>query len=314
MIWRDGKNDEKLDYLFQLSEKLERQLQNIYETNSTEEWKLLKHTYEEKPVGCDYKNCPRANPKNGIKEIFHVQNKNTGELLRLGSDCYLKLIYDKEELTKKEKKESERLLKKTKKMEEEFLESIQEIKQYMSEKYYSFKIKLEKLEIPFLLSETLVVAEAQFKQANSIEELKRLAKLLENYYYKYLLELENLKNVWEKYYNNNILKYHIQETDEENVEYELYDIVKMKKAHVCKSNCWEIIRMGAHIKIKCRNCERIIMMTRREFNKNLVRIIARFLIAVKKNGHIVMMTHREYDEKLAKNISECLITLKNYKV
>ena len=34
-------------------------------------------------------------------------------------------------------------------------------------------------------------------------------------------------------------------------EYELSDHVIMKKQHPCGSNEWEIIRMGADIKIKC---------------------------------------------------------------
>ena len=37
-----------------------------------------------------------------------------------------------------------------------------------------------------------------------------------------------------------------------NMEYKLNDIVEMKKAHPCKkSTQWQIIRMGADIKIKC---------------------------------------------------------------
>ena len=35
--------------------------------------------------------------------------------------------------------------------------------------------------------------------------------------------------------------------------YDLGDIVEMKKPHACKANRWEIIRMGADIKIKCTN-------------------------------------------------------------
>ena len=36
------------------------------------------------------------------------------------------------------------------------------------------------------------------------------------------------------------------------VEYNLNDIVEMKKEHPChKSKLWTIIRMGADIKIKC---------------------------------------------------------------
>jgi hypothetical protein len=56
-------------------------------------------------------------------------------------------------------------------------------------------------------------------------------------------------------------------------EYKLGSIVMMKKAHPCGSNEWEIIRVGADIKIKCIACSRSIMMPRIEFNKKLKKII-----------------------------------------
>ncbi len=56
-------------------------------------------------------------------------------------------------------------------------------------------------------------------------------------------------------------------------DYKLHDKVIMKKAHPCGTNEWEIIRIGADIKIKCQNCGRSIMMPRIEFNKKLKKII-----------------------------------------
>ena len=36
------------------------------------------------------------------------------------------------------------------------------------------------------------------------------------------------------------------------MEYGLHDIIEMKKPHPCKkSTQWEIVRMGADIKVKC---------------------------------------------------------------
>ena len=50
------------------------------------------------------------------------------------------------------------------------------------------------------------------------------------------------------------------------MNYQLNDIVEMKKQHPCKlSNEWQIIRMGADIKIKCMGCGAIIMFSRRDF-------------------------------------------------
>jgi len=56
-------------------------------------------------------------------------------------------------------------------------------------------------------------------------------------------------------------------------EYKLGSIVIMKKQHPCGFNEWEITRLGADIKIKCKNCSRSIMMTRIDFNKKLKKIL-----------------------------------------
>jgi len=55
--------------------------------------------------------------------------------------------------------------------------------------------------------------------------------------------------------------------------FNLGDIVKMKKQHPCGSYNWEIMRMGADIKIKCQGCGRLVMLTRSEFERKMIRII-----------------------------------------
>jgi hypothetical protein len=56
---------------------------------------------------------------------------------------------------------------------------------------------------------------------------------------------------------------------------ELYigDIVEMKKTHPCGTSQWEIIRLGADIKIKCLGCGRIIMLPRLKFEKGIKKIL-----------------------------------------
>ena len=49
--------------------------------------------------------------------------------------------------------------------------------------------------------------------------------------------------------------------------------VIMKKPHPCGGNLWEIVRMGADIKIKCLKCGRTILIPRIEFNKKLKKIV-----------------------------------------
>ena len=54
----------------------------------------------------------------------------------------------------------------------------------------------------------------------------------------------------------------------------LHDIVEMKQQHPCKkSTQWEIVRMGADIKVKCLGCGAVIMFTRQDFNKRLKKIV-----------------------------------------
>ncbi len=49
--------------------------------------------------------------------------------------------------------------------------------------------------------------------------------------------------------------------------YQVGNFVEMKKPHACtikstgkKANRWEITRVGADIKIKCSNCDHVVMM------------------------------------------------------
>jgi hypothetical protein len=52
----------------------------------------------------------------------------------------------------------------------------------------------------------------------------------------------------------------------------LGDIVRMKKKHPCGSFNWEVIRMGADIKIRCQGCGRLVMMARSEFERRMIRV------------------------------------------
>lgn len=60
---------------------------------------------------------------------------------------------------------------------------------------------------------------------------------------------------------------------ENNKEYTLGSKVIMKKKHPCGGEIWQIVRVGADIKIKCLTCGRSLFITRIEFNKKLKKII-----------------------------------------
>lgn len=57
------------------------------------------------------------------------------------------------------------------------------------------------------------------------------------------------------------------------MKYNLYDKVIMKKTHPCGNNEFEIIRLGADIKIRCTKCNHVIMLPRIDFNKKIKKVI-----------------------------------------
>lgn len=53
-----------------------------------------------------------------------------------------------------------------------------------------------------------------------------------------------------------------------NYQYEVGDIVKLKKQHPCGSQEWEILRVGADFRLKCMGCDHQIMIARKLVEKN----------------------------------------------
>ena len=56
-------------------------------------------------------------------------------------------------------------------------------------------------------------------------------------------------------------------------EIRLGDVIQTRKAHPCGSDRWQVIRIGADIKIKCLGCGRVVMMERPEFIKRRKKIL-----------------------------------------
>lgn len=46
----------------------------------------------------------------------------------------------------------------------------------------------------------------------------------------------------------------------------------MKKPHACGENEWEITRLGIDMKLKCLNCERVVWISRIDFEKRVRKI------------------------------------------
>ncbi len=55
--------------------------------------------------------------------------------------------------------------------------------------------------------------------------------------------------------------------------FSLGDRVILKKPHACGENLWEIIRVGADVKLKCAACGRVIMLDRLEFLRRVKKLV-----------------------------------------
>jgi hypothetical protein len=52
------------------------------------------------------------------------------------------------------------------------------------------------------------------------------------------------------------------------MEFELGDIITLKKPHPCGSKDWEVLRVGADFRLKCVGCGHQVMLARRLVEKN----------------------------------------------
>ena len=59
----------------------------------------------------------------------------------------------------------------------------------------------------------------------------------------------------------------------ENINYKIGRKVIMKKEHPCKNNIFEVVRLGADIKVRCIKCDRLVLMPRIDFNKKIKKIV-----------------------------------------
>ncbi|AZB41126.1 DUF951 domain-containing protein [Bacillus sp. FJAT-42376] len=58
-------------------------------------------------------------------------------------------------------------------------------------------------------------------------------------------------------------------------EFDLNDIVEMKKPHPCGANRWKIIRLGMDIRIKCEGCGHSVMIPRKEFTRKMKKMLVK---------------------------------------
>jgi len=51
------------------------------------------------------------------------------------------------------------------------------------------------------------------------------------------------------------------------MDFNIGDVIKMKKPHPCGANQWEITRVGMDFRLKCQGCGRQVMLPRRRVEK-----------------------------------------------
>ncbi len=56
------------------------------------------------------------------------------------------------------------------------------------------------------------------------------------------------------------------------MQFEIGDIIKLKKKHPCGSFEWEVLRIGADFRLKCKGCGHQIMIARKLVEKNVKEI------------------------------------------
>jgi hypothetical protein len=55
----------------------------------------------------------------------------------------------------------------------------------------------------------------------------------------------------------------------------LGDVVRMRKMHPCGGNEWDVVRLGADIGIRCRKCNRRVLLPRSQFVRQVKTLVQR---------------------------------------
>ena len=55
-------------------------------------------------------------------------------------------------------------------------------------------------------------------------------------------------------------------------KYDIGDLLVLKKGHPCGENLWEVVKLGADIRLKCTKCGRLIIVPRIELNKKIKKV------------------------------------------
>ena len=59
------------------------------------------------------------------------------------------------------------------------------------------------------------------------------------------------------------------------LEIRIGDVVRLRKPHPCGNSDWEVVRLGADIGIRCLGCRRRVLITRRQFERQVKSFVHR---------------------------------------
>ncbi len=74
------------------------------------------------------------------------------------------------------------------------------------------------------------------------------------------------------------------------MKYKIGDIITLKKGHPCGENKWEVLRTGVDIKLKCLGCEKVVWLSRIDFDKRIRKI-------KDQNGKFISIVHYNPEEE-----------------
>jgi hypothetical protein len=59
------------------------------------------------------------------------------------------------------------------------------------------------------------------------------------------------------------------------IDIKLGDVVRLRKAHPCGSDEWEVVRVGADISLKCLKCQRRVLLERGVLERRVKEFVSR---------------------------------------
>ena len=59
------------------------------------------------------------------------------------------------------------------------------------------------------------------------------------------------------------------------MEIRLGDVVRLRKKHPCGNDEWEVVRVGADIRIRCLKCQRYVLLERSVFERRVKALVSR---------------------------------------